>query len=408
MVVDTSGEVAARAAVVVARRPILDRERHVVGFELVYHPHLPPEDRYPGAGSGVVAVHELLRSHDLGLEEVVGDTVAFCHVDREVLTGDGPLMLTPRRTVLLVRDPDVDDELVAACATRRVEGYLLALDGLRLDQADERLLELADVLVVDVAASTQEEAEELLERCRPLVPELLARGCDTEADVARAEQLGCTLFQGRAVQAPPVPGAPIAPSALAQVRLALELLTRDLDMDQVERILRGEPALVAQVLDLASVGRHRGLREQVRSVREALVVMGTRRLQRWAAVTVLGRHATIDTDAVLTGLVRGRTCELLAHGRRIDPDFAFTAGLLSTLDLVLGVELEQIETQLDIDDDLVLAAFRREGGLGTLVTSVADYQGALATAGPPDDAAAALEAAVASAFRWSTTILHAM
>ncbi len=186
----------------------------------------------------------------------------------------------------------------------------------------------------------------------------------------------------------------------------MELLGSDLEMERVELILRREPGLVVQVLHLASTGRSGGLRREVRSVREALVVMGTRRLQRWAALTVLGRHGRTDTDALVTGLVRGRTCELLALERGVDPAFAFTAGLLSTLDLLLGVDLDQVEDQLEIGPDLVAAAFRRETAVGALVTEVEAWQdavqrGAAATPGDVDPAGAA-------AFAWATSLVQVL
>lgn len=405
----TDNSEAAAGGVVVARRPVVDRDRRIVGFELVYHPHALGEGFYPGSDTGVVAVYELLRNHDFSLDEVVGDKLAFCHVDLDVLVGDSPLMLSPRRTVLQVRGTTADPELLDGCAARRREGYTVALDAVAGAELTEQVLRVVDILAVDLTPGSRDQARELVERCRGRQVRLLARGCETEADLAWAVGAGFELFLGRAAQAPAIAaGSSVAPSSLSQLRLALELLSEDLDMDRVEEILRSEPGLVVQVLNLASAGRPRGLRRPVRSVREAMVVMGTRRLQRWAAVTVLGRHGRVDTDALVTGLVRARTCELLAHVRGVDPAFAFTAGLLSTLDLVLGVELDEIEKLLGLDDDLAAAAFRRETRVGELVADVADYQLAVDAGLPLEGDLDGLSPAGASAFRWATALVNAM
>lgn len=392
--------------VVVARRPVVDRTRQITGFELVYRPGPEEESRYAGAEHGVVAVHDLLRSHGTALDEVVGSGLAHCHVDRELLVSDSPLMLVPRRTVLRVPGLEVDDALVAGVAHRRREQYTLAFEGSARTEVSPRLLEIADLLALDVR-DWSPSVVELAERCRAASVRLLALGCDSEAELAAAGAAGFDLFQGAAVQAPPAPsGATIAPSALTQLQLGLELLGSELEMERVELILRREPGLVVQVLHLASAGRSGGLRREVRSVREALVVMGTRRLQRWAALTVLGRHGRTDTDALLTGLVRGRTCELLAPARGVEPAFAFTAGLISTLDLLLGVDLDQLEDQLRIGPDLVAAAFRREGAVGALVTEVAAWQDAVQRG----STAVSQDATVAGAngFAWATSLVHTL
>src|SRR5690606_38850190 len=107
-----------------------------------------------------------------------------------------------------------------------------------------------------------------------------------------------------------------------------ELLSRDLDLDRIEDVLRGDPALVIQLLNMASAGAGGGLRRQVRSLREALVVMGTARIREWAALVILSRHSQKQSDALVTTLVRARMCELLARSRKVDGPFAFTAGLL--------------------------------------------------------------------------------
>ncbi len=397
------------AGVVVARRPVVDRDRRITGFELVYDPHTPAEGDYLGSESGVVAVYELLRAHDFSLDEVVGDKLAFCRVERELLVGESPLMLSPRRTVLQVRNGTIDPGLLAGCAARKRESYAVALAGAGSADVTRELLDVVDILEVDLAGGEWERAVELAEHCRSHPVRMLARGCETEADLTWAVAAGFDLFVGRAVHAPPIAaGSTIAPSALSQLQLGVELLSEDLDMDRVETILRSEPGLVAQVLNLAAAGRPRGLRRQIRSVREALVVMGTRRLQRWAAVTVLGRHGRVDTDALVTGLVRARMCELLAQERGLDPAFAFTAGLLSTLDLVLGVDLDRIEAQLEIDDDLRAAAFRRETPVGSLVSEVADYQRVVDAGGGPGPGLDGLSPYAAVAFRWATALVNAM
>ena len=391
---------------VVARRPLVDGGRHLVAFELVYHPAVPEVERYSSAESVPVAVHELLLSHGVALDEVVGDRQVVCAVELDVLGGDAPLMLPPRRTVLVVEPDDLDEsleEVVAACGRRRPEGYRIAI---ALPAAAEtlppELRDVVDLVVVPAARLDHDDPRDSVRHLAGGAAGVLVRGCDTADDLRVALRSGALWFQGSAVQSPPVrEGARIAPSALAQVRLGVELISRDLDVKRIEAVLRPEPALVAQLLDLAAAGRYRGMRGQVRSLREALVVMGNRRVQRWAAVTILGRHGNPDADVLVAGLVRARACELLAPAWGVDSDFAFTAGLISTLGDLLGVDGDTILSTLELNADLAGAAFRRQGRVGEGIDVVEDFQ---RTDRGPEEVAAA----VAAAFGWATGVLAAM
>lgn len=395
--------------VVVARRPIVDRDRAIVGFELIYQPQADAADVVPGSDRGVIAVSRLLRDLNSALDDVVGDKLAFCHVDRDLLPGDIPLMLPPRRTVIQLSDAEVDDEVLEGCEDRRVQGYRIALERFTGGPGAERLLELADIVKVDLSRQTREDVVDLVQQCRAFPVRLLAQGCDSEDEMAWAHAAGFELFQGTAAQSPPIDeGATLAPSALSQLQLGVELLSEDLDLERVESILRAEPGLVVQVLNLASVGAGRGLRRKVKSLREALVVMGTVRLRQWAALTILGRHGRVDTDALVTGLVRARMCELLAQQRGMDQAFAFTAGLLSTLDQLLGMELSDIEERLQVDEELAAAAFHGRTAVGQLVTEVAAYQALVDGGLPPGRELAHLGLVGAMAFCWATVYVNAM
>ena len=79
--------------------------------------------------------------------------------------------------------------------------------------------------------------------------------------------------------------------------------------------------------------------------------------------------------------VRARMCELWAQPRGIDRGFAFTAGLLSALDRLLGVPITVVARRVDVDQELGAAAFRRNGPVGELVGFVADYQVAVEAGG---------------------------
>lgn len=373
---DLTNETALAAAVVVARVPVVDRALAIVGFELVTRATSDADARtHADAPQPVVTESSLLGSVDVDLSALVGDKVLYCSVDRAVLTSGTPLNLPPRRTVLEVPADEIDDELVAAVRSCKQAGFAVMVTHQEWTEETEALLALADLVKIDLGMGEPSEVMDVVAVYADVSVELVAAGCDTEAELEWALAVGFDLFLGRAARAhETTSGSASAPLPVSQVQLGVELLSQDLDLDRIEDVLRGDPALVVQLLNMASAGAGGGARRQVRSLREALVVMGTTRIRQWAALVILSRHSQRQGDALVTALVRARMCELLAPGRGIDGPFAFTAGLLSALDILLGVPTSEVEQQITVGEDLTEAAFGRRGAAGELVTRVEDHE----------------------------------
>jgi EAL and modified HD-GYP domain-containing signal transduction protein len=122
---------------------------------------------------------------------------------------------------------------------------------------------------------------------------------------------------------------------------------------------------------------------------------------------VLGRSSGSNrTDALIVALVRARMCALLAGPHGIDPGFAFTAGLLSALDRLLGIPIDEIGRNVDVDVELGAAAFQRWGPVGALVAAAADYQVALDAGDPipPGE----VDPVAARAFAWALPLITAI
>ncbi|WP_104106224.1 HDOD domain-containing protein [Nocardioides sp. 616] len=408
---DLRSEAPVAAPVVVARVPVVDTTRMIVGFELVTRAMQDPDVQVAGdaATEPVVTVSSLLGSLDLDLSAVVGDKLLFCTVDRAVLVSEPRLSLPPRRTVLQLPSTGVDAELLAAVRAHQQAGFTLMLEHGERTEEFEELLALVHLVKVDFATVAPEDVLGVVAGYRDLPVRLMASGCDTEAALAWAQASGFELFLGRAVQVPEASSDDAtAPLPLSQLQLGMELLSQDLDFDRIEDVLRGDPALIVQLLNMTSAGAGGGLRRQVRSLREALVVMGTARLRQWAALVILSRHGQRETDALITTLVRARMCELLARSRGVDGPFAFTAGLLSALHILLGVPVAEIEEQIKVGEELTDAAFGRHGAVGQLISRVEAHEQSLGTAGPRGDDHDEVTLIAAMAFGWATSYADAM
>jgi EAL and modified HD-GYP domain-containing signal transduction protein len=157
--------------------------------------------------------------------------------------------------------------------------------------------------------------------------------------------------------------------------MAARLLDRECPISELEGIVRNDPAMTYQLLQLAGIGAARGMRRAVQTVREALVLVGWHRLQSWVSLLLIGGTGEASDEELTLALTRARMCELVARGAQASlSEIAFTAGMLSTFDMHLDMTLHDALRDLPIDGALRRAVLGAEGPLGRLVADVADFQ----------------------------------
>ncbi|MFY0408597.1 EAL and HDOD domain-containing protein [Solicola sp. PLA-1-18] len=389
---------------VVARQPIVDRDGAIVAYELLFRSDDPADYQRSGEHKTLQVITGTIAA---GIERMSQKTRLFCNADRGVLTGETPLVLPPHSTTIEVLETvSIDDEVVAGCRALIAQGYQIALDDFVWAPRIEELLGLASVVKIDLVANDRDHVLDLVARCRPLGPALLAEKVETPEQLAWAKDVGFDLFQGYVIDRPQVIRADaLAPSTLTMVQLAAHLASTDVDFGDLEAVLRSDPSLSLQVLQLAAFGADGGMKRAVRSVHEALVLMGTSLVAKWASLALLSATPVAAPDGYLLCLVRARACELLARAdSSADEDFAFTAGLLSSLDLLLGVPASELAGLLEIDHVIKAAAFDKQGVVGEIVARVAAYE--LSGTKQNNRPADSLDLLLAQAFAWALDQLH--
>ncbi len=366
-----------RPGVLVGRQGIYDHAGSVVGYELLFRggPQFSTEpDGEPDGDQKTAEV--VYGALTIGLEQLVGDKRIFCNADRGVLLREVPLTLPADSTVVeVLASVELDDEVLAGCHELIAAGYTLAVDDFTWRPGIERLLPLVSVIKIDVLHRTDAALAELVERCRPYDAVLLAERVEELARVERLSAHGFELFQGYAYERPSVVSASVLePDGAHRLELT-RLLAEDLDLEELEAVVRSDPALALQVFRLAAVGRLGETRRAVDSLRQALVLSGTSQVKRWLT-QLLSRPSSAHNRAGYTGaLVRARACELLAG--RVSSRLAqigFAAGLLSSLDALLEVPATSLAGSLPLSDELRGAAFGGTGTVGPIVLDAIDYQ----------------------------------
>lgn len=355
-----------------ARQPLLDRNQALFGYELLFRttPANAAEiDSGLGATAGVLA-----HAAQLGLPRAIGDATAFLNADTEVLMSDIFAFLPRERTVIeLVGSVEASEAVLWRLAELSGHGFRFAAEASAHGSRLGRLLPLLDYVKVDLRAMPVVTMLGLVPRLRGTGKRLIAEKVESQAEYKTCLDLGFDYFQGFYFARPSViAGRKLSPSQLAVLDL-MNLLTSEADNGDVERAIKRDVTLSINLLRIVNTPAA-GLRQRVESLSQALMVLGRRQLQRWLQIMLYAEpqvHGHTQTPLLMLASTRARLMELLAQrlrpGQRHVADVAFTVGIMSLMDTLFCVPMDDLVEQIPVSDEVSNALLRRVGFFGELL-----------------------------------------
>jgi len=335
----------------VARQPILTADEKVFGYELLFRDGV--EDFFRHSDAEAASRSTLNTAMLLGLDVLCDGKRAFINCTREVLLKEYITLLPSGQTVVeILETVPVDDLVVAACRRLKEAAYTIALDDFGVDDPRESLTDLADIIKVDLRATSPADAATMVKRYGPWRCRMLAEKVETRAEFLTAKKAGFLYFQGYFFRRPETLTTHEIPANRINYLRMLKAVSRpELDEREIENLVKSEAALCYRLLRYLNSAAF-GFANEIHSVRHALAILGEREVRRWIRlVATLGAGQNKPSELVLSALVRARFCELLspkiAHG---DSDL-FLMGLLSMMDVILEIPMSQVLDNVPIDQE---------------------------------------------------------
>lgn len=360
----------------VARQPIFNHKLEVVGYELLFrgggYVHETPIDNFEQATATVL----LNALTELDLRRIVGAKRAWVNVSREFVV-DGLAQAIPADLAgfEIVESDLCDEDMIAALYGLKQAGYRLALDDFRNRAGCEAPLELFDAVKLNMLELGHAQLRGLVERLKPYEGKLVAEKLETREDHEFCLGAGCDLFQGYFFCRPAVVCTRgVTVNRLALMQVVATLHTPDVQLEDVEQLIARDVALSFRLLRYVNSAFF-GLRGEVRSIGQALALLGIENVRRWATLSVLASIDDKPAELTVTALIRARFCELAAEQLGIDsPAELFTLGLFSVIDGMMDAPMHDVIASLPFAEDMREALVYRRGQRGRLLDCVASLE----------------------------------
>ena len=356
-------------AAFIARQPIFNPKLEVVGYELLFRGRGYAADAQFDDAEVATATVVLNTVTELDMDRIVAGRTAWINVSREFVLDDLIQAIPPTVAGLEIPETErFDDEMIDALRDLKRAGYRLALDDFRFRDGSEEVLDLFDVVKLSMPELGRSGMRELTTRLRPYRGLVLADKLGTRPDHEVCIAAGCDLFQGYFFCRPAVVGTRgIAGNRLALLQMVARLNDPTVELSDIESLAVRDVALSFRLLRYVNSAFF-GLRGDVRSIGQALALLGLENVRRWATLSTLAGIDNKPTELTLTALIRARFCEL-AGGRLAigTPAELFTLGLFSVIDGMMDAPMHDVVASLPLADDIRKALVQRRGRMGQLL-----------------------------------------
>ena len=360
----------------IARQPIFDRAENVCGYELLFRSADEAFSRIadPDLASSVVISDSMVL---YGVNELTEGKRAFINCTREALVNGRAALMPPNRIVIEVLETVVPDtEVLTACRVLKSAGYVIALDDFQ-ENRQAALVDLTDIIKIDVLATPEREAEEILRRYSAKGIQFLAEKVETREQFQRAIEQGYSAFQGYFFAKPRIlMSRDIPPSKLLYFRILQAVTRPEMDVREVADSIKHDLGLSYKLLRFLNSAAF-GFRTRIRSIRHAVALLGQAEMRKWislVAIVSLGE----DKPPILfeTSLIRAAFCEFLAPrvGAISRQEDYFVLGLLSNIDAILNRPMKAALAELPIAEEVKKALLGTPNKFHDALQAVITYE----------------------------------
>jgi c-di-GMP-related signal transduction protein len=361
--------------VFVGRQPILEKDRSIFGYELLFRSNQAAGGA--NIASNIRATASVMTNtlNNIGLKQLIGERRGFINVDVEIMESGILDLLPPENTVLeLLETVSITEDALALCKKMRQAGYSIALDDFVFDESYLPMFSVADYVKIDVLATPRVDLPGLAKELAKHHVKLLAEKVETREDFQYCRDLGFIYFQGYFFAKPSlVTAKSISPTHIALIELS-NALSRDQEYSAIETLFKRNPELNFKLLRFINSASFY-TNQKISSIRHAIALLGYRNLQKWVTLLLYsGEAEDIKASPLLErAAIRGRVKELLARKITNDQSFAdsaFICGVLSLVDVLFQMPIDQILDELNLSAEICSALLTRDGLLGDLLSLV--------------------------------------
>lgn len=360
----------------IARQPIFDKSMGVYGYELL-HRSSSTATAFEAMAPGQATARVFGGFFEFGAKSITDAKKAFINFDYDFLLSDAVELLNPDSLIIeILEDVDIDREVLERLVQLKEQGYKIALDDFVEKYEEYPIIPMSDIIKFDILetplSSIQKEVGLALSEGKTI----LAEKVESKEVYEKAKDMGFSLFQGYFFKKPSIVSESCNGKSvkLSQINILNELSKEEPSFDNLAKIVQSDVTLAYRLFRII---KNNDLASQLDSIKEALLIMGLRGVQRWINILIL-QDLTVDKPLELMrlSLIRSKFGELICEKSKLDSlsNQVSTMLLFSTLDALLDKPIEDALKDIPIAKEIKDALIEGKGQLTLFLQLVYSYE----------------------------------
>jgi c-di-GMP-related signal transduction protein len=353
----------------IGRQPIYNRNLGIHGYEMLFRANSESSANRQFSESGVSSQVIINTFLDMGLENLVGNSMASINLTERFLLSEDALPLPPERVILDIQaHTAINEHTLSALHKLKQAGFTLALEDFHDSPQFSELLRIADIFKINTDNTTTNGINLHIKKIKPFNLLLLAEKVETLDEYECYMDMGFEYFQGYFLSKPRIiKSKTLTTGKLSIMQLLSTLHSAASDIDSIEKAIASDLSLSYKLLKLLNSAFF-NLPSEIDSIKRAVVFLGRKKLAGWASMLALSSMNDRPLELVKIAMVRAKTCELIAKILKLnDEDQFFAAGMFSALDILMEQSIESLIKPLPLADEIKLAILEYKGNIGTVV-----------------------------------------
>ncbi|MBD8881879.1 HDOD domain-containing protein [Rhodanobacter sp. 7MK24] len=356
----------------VLRVPLLNRERDLYAYEILFHRESGDEQALLRSVLAMIT--------DGALTRLVRGNRAFLNLPAELLPEDADVLLHQPRIGVVLQPHVADDEaLMARLQLMAQRGCQFMLDIGATEPGNspefEALLRMVQLVRLDATLLSPEALAQRAKNLHARDLSVVAGHVDDHATYERCLALPLEAIQGRYLLVPQPMAVPVlTANRLSMLRLMGALHDSNPGPVELGNIIRDDAVLSYKLLSCVN-SAYFALPRQLKSVQQAAIFFGVARMRNWIDTMAMCSMDDRPPELLRAALIRAHMCEELAQGMpHGSTEMAFTVGLFSLLDTLMCAPMEFLLTHLRLVPEISDALTGRGGPFATILRQILAWE----------------------------------
>ncbi len=368
----------------IVRQQIKDMQGNIVGYEILYHGDNEAFGSDTPASNDFAAADTIYNFLTENTAKVFKGSLNFMTFTTMLLMKKTPRLFDKSELVIQIDDSVIIHPLAMHFVRQYAqEGYKIAVNEFQFAPRYLALMDNIDYIKINPQTSNELTIRNIVEIAHSMKKKCIATNIDSEELYQKVQALNVDAVEGSYVAERMKTKTHSSAYLQSNFFRLMVAVTRDEpDVDEIEQLIAADAGLTYGLLKMAN-SVYFALRHRATTIHQAIMTLGLGQLKQWIYLLSASNaenqlDSTSEEFLKLSFMRANFSSELMNYAKDmpISKSDAYLMGMFSTLNYLVDAPMEDILTEVPVDDAVREALLHHEGRCGKLYDLILSYEAA--------------------------------